>query len=114
MGKRSLTYQSIGKMEESPSSFISDSASVRRKPMPTYEDVLTLAQQLSATEQARLAEVLTLNTQPILIDSPVELASKEAILDRIKARLQHIPSEVSLVDELIAERREAAKREEQS
>jgi hypothetical protein len=82
--------------------------------MPTYEDVLTLAQQLNATEQARLAEALALTTPLTHIGNQADSSDKAAILDRIKARFQHIPPEVSLVDELIAERREAAKQEERA
>jgi hypothetical protein len=79
--------------------------------MPTYEDVLTLAQQLNAAEQARLAEVLITTSQPTRTDNPIDPPNKAAILNGIKARFQHIAPEVSLVDELIAERREAAKQE---
>jgi hypothetical protein len=86
----------------------------KRETMPTYEDVLTLAQQLDATEQARLAEALTLTTQSTHAENQADHPNKVAILNHIKARLQHIPPEVSLVDELIAERREAAKQEEQA
>jgi hypothetical protein len=88
-------------------------AIAKRNTMPTYEDVLTLAQQLDATEQARLAEALTLTPQSTRTENQADHSNKVAILNRIKARLQHIPPEVSLVDELIAERREAAKQEEQ-
>lgn len=33
------------------------------------------------------------------------LEKREAVLDRVKRRFSHIPSEVSLAEELIAERR---------
>lgn len=36
---------------------------------------------------------------------------RETIERRLKARFAHIPEDLSLVDELIAERREAAKKE---
>lgn len=39
------------------------------------------------------------------------LEKLEVIEQRLKARLDHVPKERSLVDELISERREAAKRE---
>ena len=39
------------------------------------------------------------------------LESHKAILARLRARFAHIPAGVSLADELIAERREAARRE---
>jgi AbrB family looped-hinge helix DNA binding protein len=41
------------------------------------------------------------------------LERREAIEKRLQARFSHIPREVSLVDELIAERRTEATREEQ-
>ncbi len=40
------------------------------------------------------------------------LERREAVVKRLQARFSHIPPEVSLVDELIAERREAAAKEE--
>lgn len=82
--------------------------------MPTYEDVFTLAQQLNAVEQARLAEALMLIHQPTQTENHLEPSSQTLILDSLKARLQTIPPEVSLVDELLAERREAATKEEQA
>ncbi len=39
------------------------------------------------------------------------LEKPEAIISRLQGRFSHIPKEVSLVDELIAERREDAARE---
>ena len=39
------------------------------------------------------------------------LEKPEVIEQRLRARLAHVPKERSLVDELIAERREAAKKE---
>ena len=39
------------------------------------------------------------------------LERRQAILRRIRSRFAQVPGEVSLVDELIAERREEAKRE---
>jgi hypothetical protein len=82
--------------------------------MPTYEDVLTLAQQLNAVEQARLAEALMLIHQPAQTENHLEPSSQTLILNSLKARLQAIPPGVSLVDELIAERREAAIKEAQA
>jgi hypothetical protein len=40
------------------------------------------------------------------------LEKREAVLERVKRRFSHIPSEVSLSAELIAERRAEAGREE--
>jgi AbrB family looped-hinge helix DNA binding protein len=40
------------------------------------------------------------------------LEKKEAVLRRLRQRFAHVPPTVSLSEELIAERREAAKREE--
>ncbi|MBW4515154.1 MAG: hypothetical protein KME11_08005 [Timaviella obliquedivisa GSE-PSE-MK23-08B] len=82
--------------------------------MPTYEDVLTLAQQLNAVEQTRLAEALMLLHQTTQTENHLEPSSQTLILNSLKARLQTIPPGVSLVDELIAERREAATKEEQA
>jgi bifunctional DNA-binding transcriptional regulator/antitoxin component of YhaV-PrlF toxin-antitoxin module len=39
------------------------------------------------------------------------LEKRETILRRLRARFAHIPADVSLVDELIAERREEARRD---
>ena len=44
-------------------------------------------------------------------DGRLVLEKREQIIARIQARFDHIPSDVSLVDELIAERRAEAKRE---
>ena len=44
-------------------------------------------------------------------DGRLVLEKRETIERRLKARFAHIPKERSLVDELIAERREAAKKE---
>jgi AbrB family looped-hinge helix DNA binding protein len=41
------------------------------------------------------------------------LEKREAVLDRVKRRFSHIPSGVSLAEELIAERRTEARREEE-
>ncbi|MDQ3397078.1 MAG: AbrB/MazE/SpoVT family DNA-binding domain-containing protein [Deinococcota bacterium] len=40
------------------------------------------------------------------------LEKREAILERLRAQFAQIPSDISLTDELIADRREEAKREE--
>lgn len=44
-------------------------------------------------------------------DDRLVLERREAVLARIRQRFAHIPPEVSLVDELIAERRREAARE---
>jgi AbrB family looped-hinge helix DNA binding protein len=41
------------------------------------------------------------------------LEKREAVLERVKRRFSHIPPEVSLSEELIAERRAEARREEE-
>lgn len=45
-------------------------------------------------------------------DGRLVLERREVILDRVRSWFAGIPSDVSLVDELIAERREEARREE--
>lgn len=55
--------------------------------MPTYEDVLTLAQQLNTVEQARLAEALMLIHQPTQTENHSESSSQTSILNSLKARL---------------------------
>ena len=65
---------------------------------------------------ARLREALRLKPGDRLVarkvgDSLV-LERREAIERRLQDRFRHIPSEVSLVDELVAERRAEAAREE--
>jgi AbrB family looped-hinge helix DNA binding protein len=44
-------------------------------------------------------------------DGRLVLETRDSIVRRLQARFSHIPPEVSLVDELIAERREEARRE---
>ena len=44
-------------------------------------------------------------------DGRLVLEKREVIHQRLRARFAHIPKERSIVDELIAERREAAKKE---
>lgn len=46
------------------------------------------------------------------MDGRLVLEKREAVLERLKRRFSHIPPGVSLVDELIAERRAEARREE--
>lgn len=46
-------------------------------------------------------------------DQRLILEKREAVLQRLLRRFEHIPTEVSLADELIAERRSAASREEE-
>jgi AbrB family looped-hinge helix DNA binding protein len=45
-------------------------------------------------------------------DDRLVLERRDAILARVRGRLVGVPGEVSMVDELIAERREEAKRED--
>ena len=44
-------------------------------------------------------------------DGRVVLEKRENVLDRVRRRFERVPSEISLVDELISERREEARRE---
>jgi AbrB family looped-hinge helix DNA binding protein len=45
-------------------------------------------------------------------DQRLVLEKREAVLQRVRRRFAHIPAGVSLVDELIAERRTESRREE--
>ena len=47
-------------------------------------------------------------------DQRLVLEKREAVLQRLLRRFEHIPAEVSLAEELIAERRSAAVREGES
>lgn len=44
-------------------------------------------------------------------DQRLVLEKREAVLQRLLRRFEHIPAEVNLADELITERRSAARRE---
>ena len=44
-------------------------------------------------------------------DGQLVLEKRDQVLERLKTTFDNVPSDVSLVDELIAERREEAKRE---
>src|SRR5689334_23595852 len=46
-------------------------------------------------------------------DQRLVLEKREAVLKRLLQRFEHIPAEVSLADELIAERRSEGRREEE-
>ena len=46
-------------------------------------------------------------------DQRLVLEKREAVLQRLLRRFEHIPAEVSLSDELISERRSAFRREEE-
>ncbi len=65
---------------------------------------------------AAIREALELHPGDSLIvrvdDGRVVLEKREQVLARLQALFAHIPAEVSLVDELIAERRAEALREE--
>ncbi|MBI2917078.1 MAG: AbrB/MazE/SpoVT family DNA-binding domain-containing protein [Chloroflexi bacterium] len=66
---------------------------------------------------AQLRLALSLHTGDTLIaraeDGRLVLETREHILARIRARFAHVPPGVSLADELIAERRAEARREEE-
>jgi len=66
---------------------------------------------------AALRRELKLEPGDVLIaraeDDRLVLETRDAILERWRRRFAHIPSDVSLADELIAERREEARREEE-
>lgn len=65
---------------------------------------------------ARLREALSLRTGDTLIvraeDGCLFVEKREYILARLQARFAQVPPEISLVDELLAERRAEARREE--
>ncbi|HKI04037.1 MAG TPA: AbrB/MazE/SpoVT family DNA-binding domain-containing protein [Thermoanaerobaculia bacterium] len=48
----------------------------------------------------------------IVEDQRLVLEKREAVLERLRRRFAHIPTGVSLADELIAERRAESKRED--
>jgi AbrB family looped-hinge helix DNA binding protein len=64
---------------------------------------------------ARLRRQLGLEAGDVLVaraeDGRLVLETREAILAGLQRRFSHIPADVSLVDELLAERREEARRE---
>ena len=64
---------------------------------------------------ARIRRCLSLHSGQTLVarveDGRLILELPEAIIARLKSRLQAVPSDVSLVDELIAERRQESRRE---
>jgi len=66
---------------------------------------------------AQIRRILGLESGSTLIarieEGRLVLEKQENILQRLRSRFAHIPSEVSLADELIAERRETARRERQ-
>ena len=73
----------------------------------------------------RLKELSAKLNQPVtvILDTAIDYLyqreaaaseSQEAIIDRLRSRFAHIPAHVSLADELIAERRQEAARENQS
>ena len=49
----------------------------------------------------------------LIEDKRLVLEKREAVLQRLLRRFEHIPAEVNLSDELIAERRSAFRREEE-
>lgn len=66
-----------------------------------------LSTKLSPERSASSGDALTMDMNGRLV-----LEMREAVLKRLKRRFSHIPPEASLAEELIAERRAEARREE--
>jgi len=66
---------------------------------------------------AELRRELSLSSGDVLLAAiegqRLVLEKREAVLERVRRRFSHIPSEVSLAEELIAERRAEVRREEE-
>ena len=76
---------------------------------------VTVGPQGRLVVPAALRRRLGIETGDVLIASAQQdrlvLEPRDAILSRVRQRLAVVPADVSMVDELIAERREEAKRE---
>jgi AbrB family looped-hinge helix DNA binding protein len=85
-------------------------------------DKLTHATKVSVGPQGRLVIPSEIRREMAIVPGDVLLAvvegdrlvleKREAVLQRLRGRFAHVPPTVSLSEELIAERRAAAKREE--
>jgi hypothetical protein len=67
--------------------------------------------ELSAKMNQPLAEILAKAIDRLYQQEASTVQSEEAIIRRLRSRYSHLPSHVSLADELIAERRQEAMRE---
>jgi AbrB family looped-hinge helix DNA binding protein len=67
---------------------------------------------------ARLRRVLAIDQGDTLVarveDGRIVLEKREQVLARLRRRFEKVPSEVSLADELISERREEARLEQEA
>lgn len=83
--------------------------------MATSDNEVQIGAQGRVVIPAALRKALKLKPGERLIARKVGeslvLERRETVEKRLRARFRHIPQEVSLVDELIAERREEAARE---
>jgi AbrB family looped-hinge helix DNA binding protein len=83
--------------------------------MAGKRDIVTVGRQGRIVVPARLRRRLGIEPGDVLIaraeDERLVLEPRRAALARLQRLFDHIPADVSLVDELIAERREEAARE---
>lgn len=79
---------------------------------------MTVGPQGRLVVPARLRRRLGIGAGDVLVaradDDRLVLERREAILARLRRRFDAVPADVDLVDELIAARREEAKREQRS
>jgi AbrB family looped-hinge helix DNA binding protein len=79
---------------------------------------VTVGPQGRLVVPARLRRRLGIGAGDVLVaradDDRLVLERREAILARLRRRFDAVPADVDLVDELIAARREEAKREQRS
>lgn len=79
---------------------------------------VTIGPQGRLVVPAPLRRCLGIEVGDVLVaraqDDRLVLERRDAILTRLRGRLAVVPDDVSMVDELIAERREEAKREDRS
>ena len=82
----------------------------------TAEGEVRIGPQGRLVVPARIRQALSFRPGDTLVasieDGRLILEKQEAVLARLKIAFAQIPPEVSLVDELIAERREEARREQ--
>lgn len=67
--------------------------------------------ELLARTNRPVVEILTEAIDVLYRRESQDMESEETIVRRLKARFAHIPSDVNMTDELIAERRQEAARE---
>jgi len=73
----------------------------------------TRLRELSAKLNQPVTDILNTAIDYLYQREAVGPESQEAIINRLRSRFSHIPAQVSLADELIAERRQEATRENQ-